>query len=91
MAVEWDQCFELLKAMLKIDADERITPSDVLTHPFITGHPVQNEPSTPPLMDNDKLNTQPDLHSLSPTVLPGATMIQPPKSERLKDEKDPKG
>lgn len=77
--------------MLKIDADERITPSDVLTHPFITGHPVQNEPSTDSLMDNDKLNTQPDLHSLSPTVLPGATMIQPPKSERLKDEKEPKG
>lgn len=77
--------------MLKIDASERITPSEVLTHPFITGRPVQDEPSAPSQKDNDKLNTQPDHHSLSPTVLPGATMIQPQKSEQLKDEKDPKG
>ncbi|XP_035508669.1 homeodomain-interacting protein kinase 1-like [Morone saxatilis] len=32
--VEREQCVELLKAMLKMDAAERITPSEVLAHPF---------------------------------------------------------
>ena len=35
-AVEREQCVELLKAMLAFDADERITPCEILTHPFIT-------------------------------------------------------
>ncbi|XP_030282904.1 homeodomain-interacting protein kinase 2-like [Sparus aurata] len=35
-AAERDQCIELLKAMLKTGVDERITPREVLTHPFIT-------------------------------------------------------
>ena len=35
-AVEREQCIELLKAMLTIDPNERITPSEVLAHPFIT-------------------------------------------------------
>ena len=35
-AVEREQCVELLKAMLKVNADERITPREVLAHPFIT-------------------------------------------------------
>ncbi|XP_030262611.1 homeodomain-interacting protein kinase 1-like isoform X2 [Sparus aurata] len=35
-AVEREQCIELLKAMLKVDAKKRITPKKVLTHPFIT-------------------------------------------------------
>ena len=30
------ECIELLKAMLKTDEAERITPSEVLAHPFIT-------------------------------------------------------
>ncbi|XP_067462125.1 homeodomain-interacting protein kinase 1-like [Thunnus thynnus] len=34
-AVDWEKCTELLKAMLKINEAERITPSEVLTHPFI--------------------------------------------------------
>ncbi|XP_044231531.1 homeodomain-interacting protein kinase 1-like isoform X2 [Thunnus albacares] len=34
-AVEREKCIELLKGMLKIDEAERITPSEVLTHPFI--------------------------------------------------------
>ncbi|XP_044042976.1 homeodomain-interacting protein kinase 2-like isoform X2 [Siniperca chuatsi] len=32
----WRQCIELLKEMLRVDASERITPSEVLRHPFIT-------------------------------------------------------
>ena len=35
-AAEREQCIELLKAMLKMGEDERITPCEVLTHPFIT-------------------------------------------------------
>ncbi|XP_039636167.1 homeodomain-interacting protein kinase 3-like isoform X2 [Perca fluviatilis] len=34
-AVEREQCIELLEAMLKLDETERITPREVLTHPFI--------------------------------------------------------
>ncbi|XP_028458325.1 homeodomain-interacting protein kinase 1-like isoform X2 [Perca flavescens] len=34
-AVEREQCIELLEAMLKLDEMERITPREVLTHPFI--------------------------------------------------------
>ncbi|XP_036929526.1 homeodomain-interacting protein kinase 2-like isoform X2 [Acanthopagrus latus] len=33
---EREQCIELLKAMLRVDAKERITPRGVLAHPFIT-------------------------------------------------------
>ncbi|XP_036966875.1 homeodomain-interacting protein kinase 1-like isoform X5 [Acanthopagrus latus] len=35
-AAEREQCIELLKAILKTSEDERITPREVLTHPFIT-------------------------------------------------------
>ncbi|XP_030267146.1 homeodomain-interacting protein kinase 1-like isoform X1 [Sparus aurata] len=35
-AAEREQCIELLKAMLKTDEDERITPREVLIHPFFT-------------------------------------------------------
>lgn len=35
-AKEREQCIKLLKAMLKTDGDERITPYEVFTHPFIT-------------------------------------------------------
>ncbi|XP_067470762.1 homeodomain-interacting protein kinase 1-like [Thunnus thynnus] len=34
-AAELEKCIELLKGMLKLDEAERITPSEVLTHPFI--------------------------------------------------------
>ncbi|XP_030267138.1 homeodomain-interacting protein kinase 1-like isoform X1 [Sparus aurata] len=35
-AAEREQCIELLKAMLQTDEDERITPREVLIHPFFT-------------------------------------------------------
>lgn len=51
-AEEWKQCVHLLKAMLQVDASKRITPSEVLNHPFITKsylnevlQPPANEPS----------------------------------------------
>ncbi len=34
-AEEREQCIELLKAMLEMDPRKRITPSEVLSHPFI--------------------------------------------------------
>ena len=30
------ECIDLLRAMLHLDAQERITPAEVLKHPFIT-------------------------------------------------------
>ena len=33
--LERDQCIELLKAILTVDAAQRITPSEVLSHPFM--------------------------------------------------------
>ncbi|XP_049452336.1 homeodomain-interacting protein kinase 2-like [Epinephelus fuscoguttatus] len=33
---EKSQCINLVKAMLRVDPNERITPTDVLAHPFIT-------------------------------------------------------
>lgn len=44
-AVERDQCIELMKAMLKLDPKERITPSEVLKHPFITQNCDSNDVS----------------------------------------------
>ncbi|KAF7218193.1 homeodomain-interacting protein kinase 4-like [Nothobranchius furzeri] len=35
-ASERKECIELLKAMLNWDANERIMPSEILAHPFIT-------------------------------------------------------
>ncbi|XP_056219229.1 homeodomain-interacting protein kinase 2-like [Seriola aureovittata] len=32
----WRQCVDLLKAMLQVDASKRISPREVLRHPFIT-------------------------------------------------------
>lgn len=44
-AVERDQCIELMKAMLKLDPKERISPSEVLKHPFITQNFDSNDAS----------------------------------------------
>nr|XP_029132522.1 homeodomain-interacting protein kinase 3-like isoform X4 [Labrus bergylta] len=35
-AAEYKQCIELMKAMLTMDQNKRITPNEVLQHPFIT-------------------------------------------------------
>ncbi|KAL7398285.1 hypothetical protein ABVT39_007225 [Epinephelus coioides] len=34
-AAEKEECIDLMKAMLRMDSNERITPSQVLAHPFI--------------------------------------------------------
>lgn len=50
---EWTQAIELLKAIFQVDANKRITPTEVLDHPFITQsydsetlQPVVSKPST---------------------------------------------
>ncbi|KAM8745400.1 homeodomain-interacting protein kinase 2-like isoform 2-T6 [Acanthopagrus schlegelii] len=83
-AVEREQCIELLKAMLAFDADERITPREVLTHPFISKvYPsVQTfseyfecqRPATP-LDDEDSSNIQPDDCPPSPEILPSGVIL----------------
>lgn len=40
-AYERERCCDLLEAMLKMDAKEWITPSEVLVHPFIANPPFQ--------------------------------------------------
>ncbi|CAJ1080540.1 homeodomain-interacting protein kinase 3-like isoform X1 [Xyrichtys novacula] len=60
---QFKQCMELIKAMLKIDQHNRITPCDVLRHPFVTQknqtktrastsvRPLDFNPSAAPLVD----------------------------------------
>ena len=41
-ADEKRECIDLLKAMLKWDERERITPGEIFTHPFITRNHLNN-------------------------------------------------
>ena len=43
---EYDAVIELVKAMLQWDEKDRISPSDILNHPFITRTWLDN--TTPP-------------------------------------------
>lgn len=88
-ASEWKPALELLKAMLTMDANERITPSEVLTHPFITGQPFEGEPSASAPRDDG--NTHSDHRSPSPSIPPGVIMVQPDTPEnslQLEDEEN---
>lgn len=76
-AAEWNQCFELLKAMLKINADERITAANVLAHPFI---------------HSSEVNCRPERRTPSPKVPPGTKVIQSTASEqRVVEEQEEEG
>ncbi|XP_030288454.1 homeodomain-interacting protein kinase 2-like isoform X3 [Sparus aurata] len=89
-AVEREQCIELLKAMLAFDADERITPREVLTHPFITKvypsvqtlhEDFECEPPAAPLDDEDSITIQLGDCPPSPEILPsGVILVQPHSS-----------
>lgn len=69
------QCIELLKAMLQMDADMRIIPSEVLSHPFITN---QREPSAiVPLDDGNQSG------SLGPKFPCCKRMVQPATTENV--------
>ncbi|CAJ1080542.1 homeodomain-interacting protein kinase 3-like isoform X2 [Xyrichtys novacula] len=60
---QFKQCMKLIKAMLKIDQHNRITPCDVLRHPFVTQknqtktrastsvRPLDFNPSAAPMVD----------------------------------------
>lgn len=79
-AAEWDQCFELLQAMLKINADERITAADILAHPF---------------MDSSEVACPLDRRIPSPTDPPGTAAVQSTTrelvGEKNEEEKWPEG
>ncbi|XP_049447254.1 homeodomain-interacting protein kinase 2-like [Epinephelus fuscoguttatus] len=67
-AEEKRECIDLLKAMLQIDPNERITPIEVLTHPFITrGTLHKNFDSSAP----DGFHA-----STSETLPPGVIMVK---------------
>ncbi|XP_051814134.1 homeodomain-interacting protein kinase 1-like [Acanthochromis polyacanthus] len=53
-ADERRECIELLKAMLRWDEDDRITPSGILNHPFITKSYLNSSSPTSSLPDEDK-------------------------------------
>lgn len=74
-AAEWDQCFELLEAMLKINADERITAADILAHPFI---------------DSTEVDCRLDRRIPSPTDPhpPGTAGVQSTTREQVEEEEE---
>ncbi|XP_030269384.1 homeodomain-interacting protein kinase 1 isoform X1 [Sparus aurata] len=88
-AVEREQCIELLKAMLAFDADERITPCEVLTHPFITkvypnvqtlSEDFECEPPAAAVDDEDSSNIQPGDCTPSPEIRSGGAILVRPDS-----------
>ncbi|XP_030278736.1 homeodomain-interacting protein kinase 2-like isoform X3 [Sparus aurata] len=71
-AVEREQCVELLKAMLKVNADERITPREVLAHPFITkNYPSNNalDSASGPFTPSGPSSPSPEKHRAENTTL----------------------
>ncbi|XP_036978357.1 homeodomain-interacting protein kinase 2-like isoform X2 [Acanthopagrus latus] len=90
-AVEITQCLELLKAMMTFDAEERITPREVLNHPFITKvYPkVQtpkkscaSKPPAAPLNKKAGSKIQPGNCTLSPEILTAAEIsVRPVTAE----------
>ncbi|XP_030277579.1 homeodomain-interacting protein kinase 2-like isoform X2 [Sparus aurata] len=91
-AVEREQCIELLKAMLTIDPDERITPSEVLTHPFITRDYPSSLVSFSEWSSVEVSASSTDEsvnYSPPPTILPsGVIMVKaaPPENTQLLDD-----
>ncbi|KAL7377955.1 hypothetical protein ABVT39_006608 [Epinephelus coioides] len=89
---------DLLKAMLRMDSSERITPSQVLAHPFITRGTLQPSSDSilealaqPPQMPsvstslecNNWLGSDSECHeSDSAQIPPGVILVQPAPPER---------
>ncbi|KAM8759568.1 uncharacterized protein AB9X84_007917 [Acanthopagrus schlegelii] len=90
-AVEQRQCIKFLKAMMTFDADKRITPREVLTHPFITKvYPkVQTlrkscacKPPAAPLNNKASSNIRPGDCTPSPEILATAKIsVRPVTAE----------
>ncbi|XP_036951497.1 homeodomain-interacting protein kinase 2-like [Acanthopagrus latus] len=83
-AVERAQCIKLLKAMLALDADKRITSREVLSHPFITkvypnvqtlSEDFECKPPATALDDEDSSNIQPGDSTLSPEISSGGAIL----------------
>ncbi|GAA6221704.1 homeodomain-interacting protein kinase 2-like isoform X1 [Lates japonicus] len=103
-ADEKKECIDLLKAMLQMDADKRITPSQVLTHPFITRGTLQHGFNSETLQASTSCTTEPGtsktkklgaIQKADPGPIqatePGTTN-QPPQSDcSLSTEEDREG
>ncbi|XP_068164942.1 homeodomain-interacting protein kinase 3-like, partial [Antennarius striatus] len=78
-AVEREQCIELLKAMLAMDPDKRITPQEVLQHPFITNCNITAS-------CNKTFNSHQDHYSPPPTPSPPGVTTE--KEEEKEEEEE---
>nr|XP_033472900.1 homeodomain-interacting protein kinase 1-like [Epinephelus lanceolatus] len=91
-AVKRGQYIDLLKAMLKLDGTERISPTEVLTHPFIaSGHhsSYSRTPIEKPRHRTTSIN--PDRHhpALSPQVHPsGVILVRPAAAKNVLQTED---
>uniref|UniRef100_A0A8C6V8X0 Protein kinase domain-containing protein n=1 Tax=Neogobius melanostomus TaxID=47308 RepID=A0A8C6V8X0_9GOBI len=83
---EREQCVDLLKEMLQINPEDRITPEEIKKHPFITGHYPCKSPwrDFMPFQKNDKvspleLENQPSQRTLNtlPSKKPEAYKVPP--------------
>ncbi|XP_051265093.1 homeodomain-interacting protein kinase 2-like [Dicentrarchus labrax] len=54
---ERKECIDLLKAMLRMDPSERITPGEVLAHPFITRGTVHHSSDSSETLESSTPNT----------------------------------
>ncbi|XP_068173985.1 homeodomain-interacting protein kinase 2-like isoform X2 [Antennarius striatus] len=79
-AVEREQCIELLKAMLRMDPKKRITPDEVLNHPFIK---TDHKPAT----CSEPASLLPDHSSLPLTLLPLDVTMEKMEEEKKKTKK----
>ncbi|XP_047450730.1 homeodomain-interacting protein kinase 1-like [Mugil cephalus] len=96
-ADERNQCIELLKAMLQWDEKDRITPSCILNHPFITKSYLNSSPHLSPCNESEATTSQDQTVSketktmtkveetTSETLPPGVILVRPadPKNRIL--------
>ncbi|XP_047427875.1 homeodomain-interacting protein kinase 1-like [Mugil cephalus] len=99
-AEERRECVELLKAMLQWDEKDRITPSGILKHPFITksylnntsdlSGPSSSEPEGTTSHNHMDVGTQTE-DNISEALPPGVILVQPADPEnRIHFEDEPK-
>ncbi|XP_047450729.1 homeodomain-interacting protein kinase 1-like [Mugil cephalus] len=92
-ADERKQCIELLKAMLQWDEKDRITPSGILNHPFITKSYLNSSPHLSPCNESEATTSQDqtvskeiktmtnDEETTSETLPPGVILVRPADPE----------
>ncbi|XP_026209100.1 homeodomain-interacting protein kinase 2-like isoform X2 [Anabas testudineus] len=79
-ADERKECIDLLKAMLHIDARERITPHQVLNHPFITRGTLQHSSEPGPVEPLESSSSHTTEAGNLQTPEPGTSQAPEPKT-----------